>query len=91
MLGSLGVNGLCQLLVFYLGWCGHKGKGRVLDLGKIKYLGEIDPNFKTLSYRLDIRRICDTSAAQVAIADGAILEQGIEKTLVHEISVAVLS
>jgi 3-hydroxyacyl-[acyl-carrier protein] dehydratase/trans-2-decenoyl-[acyl-carrier protein] isomerase len=43
MPGSLGLDGLCQLLGFYLGWHGFKGKGRALGIGEVKYKGEIVP------------------------------------------------
>jgi len=75
MPGSLALDGLCQMLGFYLGWKGYKGKGRALGIGEVKYKGEIVPSSGTICYHLDIRRIVKSSIT-MAIADGEILLQG---------------
>ncbi|MDA8428580.1 MAG: bifunctional 3-hydroxydecanoyl-ACP dehydratase/trans-2-decenoyl-ACP isomerase [Geobacteraceae bacterium] len=75
MPGSLALDGLCQLLGFYLGWKGYKGKGRALGIGEVKYTGEIVPAAVTISYHLDIKKIVKSSMA-MAIADGEILLHG---------------
>jgi len=75
MPGSLALDALCQLLGFFLGWKGYKGKGRALGIGEVKYKGEIVPMSGTITYRLDIRKIIKNSIA-MAIADGEVLLQG---------------
>ncbi len=75
MPGSLVLDGLCQLLGFYLGWKGYKGKGRALGIGEVKYKGEIVPTSGILTYHLDIRRIVKRPIA-MAVADGEVLLQG---------------
>lgn len=75
MPGSLALDGMCQLLGFYLGWKGYKGKGRALGIGEVKYKGEIVPTSGKISYHLDIKKIVKSSIA-VAIADGEILLHG---------------
>jgi 3-hydroxyacyl-[acyl-carrier protein] dehydratase/trans-2-decenoyl-[acyl-carrier protein] isomerase len=75
MPGSLVLDALCQLLGFYLGWKGYKGKGRALGIGEVKYKGEILPTSGTISYHLDIRKIVRGSIA-MAIADGQVLLHG---------------
>jgi 3-hydroxyacyl-[acyl-carrier protein] dehydratase/trans-2-decenoyl-[acyl-carrier protein] isomerase len=75
MPGSLALDGLCQILGFYLGWKGYKGKGRALGIGEVKYKGEIVPASGTICYHLHIRRIVKSSIA-MAIADGDILLKG---------------
>ena len=75
MPGSLALDALCQLLGFYLGWKGYKGKGRALGIGEVKYKGEILPTSGRISYHLDIRKIVKGSIA-VAIADGQVSVQG---------------
>ena len=75
MPGSLTLDALCQLLGFYLGWKGYKGKGRALGIGEVKYKGEIVPTSGKISYHLDIRKIIKSSIA-MAIADGEVLYQG---------------
>ena len=75
MPGSLALDALCQLLGFYLGWKGYKGKGRALGIGEVKYRGEILPTAGTISYHLDIRKIVKSSIA-MGIADGQVLLHG---------------
>lgn len=75
MPGSLALDGLCQILGFYLGWKGYKGKGRALGIGEVKYRGEILPTAGLISYRLHIKKIVE-SAIVMAIADGEILLHG---------------
>lgn len=75
MPGSLALDALCQLLGFYLGWKGYKGKGRALGIGEVRYKGEILPTSGRVSYHLDIRKIVRSSIG-VAIADGQVSVQG---------------
>jgi 3-hydroxyacyl-[acyl-carrier protein] dehydratase/trans-2-decenoyl-[acyl-carrier protein] isomerase len=75
MPGSLALDALCQLLGFYLGWKGYKGKGRAVGIGEVKYKGEILPTSGKITYHLDIRKIIKNSIA-MALADGEVLLQG---------------
>jgi 3-hydroxyacyl-[acyl-carrier protein] dehydratase/trans-2-decenoyl-[acyl-carrier protein] isomerase len=75
MPGSLALDALCQLLGFYLGWKGYKGKGRAFGIGEVKYRGEILPTAGRICYHLDIRKIVKSSIA-MAIADGQVLLHG---------------
>lgn len=75
MPGSLALDALCQLLGFYLGWKGYKGKGRALGIGAVKYKGEILPTSGTITYHLQIKKIV-TGPIAVAIADGHVSVQG---------------
>jgi 3-hydroxyacyl-[acyl-carrier protein] dehydratase/trans-2-decenoyl-[acyl-carrier protein] isomerase len=75
MPGSLALDGLCQLLGFYLGWKGYKGKGRALGIGEVRYKGEIVPTSGQILYHLDIKKIVKKPIA-MAIADGEIILQG---------------
>jgi 3-hydroxyacyl-[acyl-carrier protein] dehydratase/trans-2-decenoyl-[acyl-carrier protein] isomerase len=43
MPGSLGLDALWQLVGFYLGWIGGKGRGRALGCGEVKFGGEVTP------------------------------------------------
>jgi 3-hydroxyacyl-[acyl-carrier protein] dehydratase/trans-2-decenoyl-[acyl-carrier protein] isomerase len=72
---SLALDGLCQLLGFYLGWKGFKGKGRAFGVGEVKYRGEILPTSGMISYRLDIRKIVNSSIS-MAVADGEVSVKG---------------
>tara|TARA_Y100000588_G_scaffold371987_1_gene444021 strand:- start:236 stop:748 length:513 start_codon:yes stop_codon:yes gene_type:complete len=57
MPGCLGLDALWQLLGFHLGWLGGKGSGRALAVGNVKFSGQILPSNKSLTYKLDIKRI----------------------------------
>jgi len=72
MPGSLALDALCQLLGFYLGWKGYKGKGRAFGVGEVKYKGEILPTSGTVSYHLDIRKLVKHPVL-MAIADGEVI------------------
>ncbi len=72
MPGSLALDALCQLLGFYLGWKGFKGKGRAFGAGEVKYKGEILPTSGTVSYHLDIRKVV-RHPVLMAIADGEVM------------------
>ena len=71
MPGCLGVDALWQLVGFFLGWRGGKGKGRALGAGEIKFTGQVRPTAKRVTYNISIRR-SKISAASIAFADGLV-------------------
>ncbi len=75
MPGCLGMDGLWQLLGFYLGWAGGSGRGRALSVGGIKFSGQIQPNAKTVTFKLDIKRTIMRKLI-MGIADGRVLCDG---------------
>jgi 3-hydroxyacyl-[acyl-carrier protein] dehydratase/trans-2-decenoyl-[acyl-carrier protein] isomerase len=75
MPGCLGVDALWQLLGFFLGWCGHPGKGRALGAGEVKFGGEIVPETSKVVYELNISRVIDRKLV-VGIADGTVAVDG---------------
>ncbi|MFT4862765.1 MAG: 3-hydroxyacyl-[acyl-carrier protein] dehydratase/trans-2-decenoyl-[acyl-carrier protein] isomerase [Pseudohongiellaceae bacterium] len=75
MPGCLGLDALWQLVGFYLGWCGHLGKGRALGAGEVKFTGEILPTAKLVTYELSISRVIDRKLV-VGIADGTVAVDG---------------
>ena len=44
MPGCLGMDGLWQLVGFYLGWAGGAGRGRAISVGSVKFSGQIQPS-----------------------------------------------
>lgn len=75
MPGCLGLDGLWQLLGFFLGWTGAPGRGRALGVGAVKFSGLVDPSVETVTYRLDLRRIV-RRAVTLGIADGVMQADG---------------
>jgi 3-hydroxyacyl-[acyl-carrier protein] dehydratase / trans-2-decenoyl-[acyl-carrier protein] isomerase len=75
MPGCLGLDALWQLLGFYLGWCGHPGKGRALGAGEVKFTGEVLPSSKKVVYELSISRMINRKLV-MGIADGKVTVDG---------------
>ncbi len=57
MPGCLGLDAMWQLVGFYLGWVGGKGKGRALGAGEVKFTGQVLPTAKKVTYRIDLKRV----------------------------------
>src|SRR5690606_18666224 len=57
MPGCLGLDALWQLTGFFLAWRGNKGRGRALGAGEVKFFGQVLPQAKKVTYKLDISRI----------------------------------
>lgn len=77
MPGCLGLDAMWQLLGFYLGWLGHPGRGRALGVGEVKFSGQVLPTAKTVSYKIDIRRIIARNLV-LGIANGSVSVDGRE-------------
>jgi len=75
MPGCLGLDAMWQLVGFYLGWSGHKGRGRALGVGEVKFVGQVLPESKLVTYQIDIRRVIARSLV-MAIADGSLAVDG---------------
>ena len=80
MPGCLGLDALWQLLGFHLGWLGGKGSGRALAVGSVKFSGQILPSNKSLTYKLDIKRIIMRKLI-LGIANGKVI---CDDSLVYE-------
>lgn len=75
MPGSLGVDALWQLVGFFLGWSGKPGRGRALHAGLVKFSGQVTPKVKTITYKIDIKRLIDRKLV-MGIGDGVMLADG---------------
>ena len=71
MPGCLGVDALWQLVGFSLGWRGGLGHGRALGSGDIKFSGQITPECKKVTYRIDFKRVIMRKLV-MGIADGVV-------------------
>ncbi len=57
MPGCLGLDAMWQLVGFFLGWKGGKGRGRALGAGDVKFTGQVTPKNKLVTYRIDMKRV----------------------------------
>lgn len=57
MPGCLGLDAMWQLVGFHLGWLGGPGRGRALGAGEVKFSGQVTPDVKTVTYRIDLKRV----------------------------------
>lgn len=72
MPGCLGLDAMWQLVGFYLGWLGGEGKGRALGVGEVKFLGQVLPTAKKVTYRIHFKRIVNRRLI-MGLADGEVL------------------
>ena len=76
MPGCLGLDAMWQLVGFFLGWRGNKGRGRALGAGKVRFSGQILPDAGMVSYHLHIKRLFERRRAVLAVADGTVALDG---------------
>ena len=76
MPGSLGLDALWQLVGFYLGWIGGKGRGRALGCSEVKFGGEVTPNIKKVTYKIEMKRVINRRLV-MGIGDGVLEADGV--------------
>lgn len=75
MPGCLGLDAMWQLTGFYLAWRQFEGKGRALGVGELKFTGQVLPENKLVTYRINIKRVMATKLV-LAMADGTVSVDG---------------
>jgi 3-hydroxyacyl-[acyl-carrier protein] dehydratase/trans-2-decenoyl-[acyl-carrier protein] isomerase len=75
MPGCLGLDGLWQLVGFYLGWTGALGRGRALGVGEVKFTNQVQPTSKLVSYQIDIKKVVNRGIT-LGFADGIMRVDG---------------
>jgi 3-hydroxyacyl-[acyl-carrier protein] dehydratase/trans-2-decenoyl-[acyl-carrier protein] isomerase len=76
MPGSLGLDALWQLVGFYLGWIGGKGRGRALGCAEVKFGGEVTPMIKKVTYKVEMKRVINRRLV-MGIGDGVLEADGV--------------
>lgn len=75
MPGCLGLDAMWQLVGFYLGWIGGKGKGRALGVGEVKFTGQVLPTAKKVTYEIELKRVVNRKLV-MGLANGRVLVDG---------------
>lgn len=75
MPGCLGLDGLWQLLGFFLGWTGAQGQGRALGVGEVKFTNQVTPEAKLVTFEIDLRRVVSRQIT-MGIANGIMKVDG---------------
>ena len=70
MPGCLGLDGMWQLVGFFLTWVNGKGRGRALGVGDLKFKGQVRPYHEKIIYKIDIKKILDRNGKLMIWADG---------------------
>ena len=72
MPGCLGLDGMWQLVGFFLTWNGGGGRGRALGVGDVKFKGQIRPYHTKIVYNIDIKRQLNRNGQLMIWADGTV-------------------
>ncbi|MGH6956122.1 MAG: 3-hydroxyacyl-[acyl-carrier-protein] dehydratase FabA [Caulobacteraceae bacterium] len=76
MPGSLGLDALWQLVGFYLGWIGGKGRGRAVGCGQVRFGGEVTNKAKLVTYKIEMKRVINNRRLVMGIGDGVLEADG---------------
>jgi 3-hydroxyacyl-[acyl-carrier protein] dehydratase / trans-2-decenoyl-[acyl-carrier protein] isomerase len=75
MPGCLGLDAMWQLVGFFLGWSGGPGKGRALGCGEVRFSGEVTPDIKLVTYKIEMKRVI-LRRLVMGVADAVLLADG---------------
>lgn len=77
MPGCLGLDAMWQLIGFFLGWKGNKGRGRALGAGEVKFFGQVLPTAKVVTYNIQMKRVIERKLV-MGIGDASLSVDGRE-------------
>jgi 3-hydroxyacyl-[acyl-carrier protein] dehydratase/trans-2-decenoyl-[acyl-carrier protein] isomerase len=90
MPGCLGLDAMWQLVGFFLGWSGAPGRGRALAVGEVKFSGQVTPKIKTVSYKIDLKRVIMRKLV-LGIGDGVMEADGNPIYEAHDLRVGLFN
>lgn len=90
MPGCLGLDAMWQLVGFYLGWMGGKGRGRALGAGQVKFTGQVLPTAKKITYNIHMKRVILRSLT-MGIADATMEVDGKEIYVGEDLKVGLFT
>ena len=71
MPGCLGLDALWQLVGFFLGRLGAPGRGCALGVGEVKFTGQVTPDVKVVTYKIDLKRVINRKLV-MGVGDGVL-------------------
>jgi 3-hydroxyacyl-[acyl-carrier protein] dehydratase/trans-2-decenoyl-[acyl-carrier protein] isomerase len=77
MPGCLGLDAMWQMVGFFLAWVGNPGRGRALGVGEVKFTGQVLPDAKKVTYRINVKRVISRKLI-LGVADGTVEVDGRE-------------
>ena len=77
MPGCLGLDAMWQMVGFFLAWVGNPGRGRALGVGEVKFTGQVLPDAKKVTYRINVKRVISRKLV-LGVADGSVEVDGRE-------------
>lgn len=90
MPGCLGLDAMWQLVGFYLGWRGNKGRGRALGAGEVKFFGQVLPTAKKVTYEINMKRVIERKLV-MGIADASLSVDGREIYTANDLRVGLFT
>lgn len=90
MPGCLGLDAMWQMIGYWLGWSGSRGKGRATGVGDVKFKGHITPDVKRVRYEVDMRQV-RRGKLVLGIADGRVLADDTCVYLAKNMRVALIA
>jgi 3-hydroxyacyl-[acyl-carrier protein] dehydratase/trans-2-decenoyl-[acyl-carrier protein] isomerase len=90
MPGCLGLDAMWQLVGFYLGWLGGPGHGRALGAGEVKFTGQVTPDVKLVTYKVNLKRVIQRKL-YMGIADASLEADGKEIYTAHNLKVGLFT
>ena len=82
MPGCLGLDGMWQLVGFFLTWLGGKGRGRALGVGDLKFKGQVRPYHEKVTYKIHVKKLFKRGEKYMIWADGE-LSTGIDRIIYY--------
>lgn len=90
MPGCLGLDAMWQLVGFYLGWIGGQGRGRALGVGELKFTGQVLPDAKKVTYKINMKRVINRKLV-MGMADATMEVDGREIYAAKDLKVGLFN
>jgi len=90
MPGCLGIEGMWQSMGVLLAAKGYHGKLRALGIGDVKFLGEVRPHHKVVSFKLTMDKCKANRKMVMAVARGSVEVDGEEIYVADKLKVGVI-